>query len=146
MLITENFTLEEFTRSSTAKDRGIDNTPDETQTEHIIEVAKIIQQFRDFYGKPVRITSGFRCPVLNRMVGGSPTSVHMTGYAVDFTALAPSHKAVFQNEFLRFLAIKNIRFDQVIFEKPDEKGYCSWIHIGLYSPKGEQRRQILINH
>ena len=146
MLITENFTLEEFTRSSTAKDRGIDNTPDDTQTEHIIEVAKIIQQFRDFYGKPVRISSGFRCPLLNKAVGGSPTSVHMTGYAVDFTALAPSHKAVFQNEFLRFLAIKNIRFDQVIFEKPDEKGYCSWIHIGLYSPKGEQRRQILINH
>ena len=146
MLITENFTLEEFTRSSTATSMGIDNTPDETQTEHIIEVARIIQEFRNFYGKPVRITSGFRCPVLNRMVGGSPTSVHMTGYAVDFTALAPSHKAVFQTEFLRFLMVRKPKFDQVIFEKPDEKGYCSWIHIGLYSPKGEQRRQILINH
>lgn len=144
MLITENFTLEEFTRSSTAKSMGIDNNPDGTQTEHIIEVARIIQQFRDFYGKPVRITSGFRCPVLNRMVGGSPTSAHMTGYAVDFAPLSPSHKAVFQTEFLRFLMIKNPRFDQVIFEKPDEKGYASWIHIGLYSPKGEQRRQILI--
>ena len=144
MLITENFTLEEFTRSSTAKSMGIDNTPDGTQTEHIIEVAKIIQQFRDFYGKPVRITSGFRCPTLNRMVGGSPTSAHMTGYAVDIAALFPTHKAIFQTEFLRFLMIKNPRFDQVIFEKPDEKGYCSWIHIGLYSPRGEQRCQILV--
>lgn len=144
MLITENFTLEEFTRSSTAKSMGIDNTPDDTQTEHIVEVARIIQQFRDFYGKPVRITSGFRCPALNRMVGGSPTSAHMTGYAVDFVPLSPTHKAVFQTEFLRFLMIKKPKFDQVIFEKPDEKGYCSWIHIGLYSPKGEQRCQILI--
>lgn len=146
MLITENFTLEEFTRSSTAKSMGIDNTPDGTQTEHIVEVAKIIQEFRNFYGKPVRISSGFRCPLLNKMVGGSPTSSHMTGYAVDFMPLSPTHKAVFQNEFLRFLMVRKPKFDQVIFEKPDEKGYCSWIHIGLYSPKGEQRRQILINH
>ena len=105
MLITENFTLEEFTRSSTAKERGIDNTPDGTQTEHIIEVAKVIQEFRNFYGKPVRISSGFRCPLLNKAVGGSPTSVHMTGYAVDFVPLSPSHKAIFQTEFLRFLMV-----------------------------------------
>lgn len=81
----KHFTLSEFTRSETAKKNGIENVPSEAQIRNIeCLCALILDPLRECIGHPVYITSGFRVPRLNRIVGGSATSAHMDGLAADF--------------------------------------------------------------
>ncbi len=85
MNLTKNFTLKELTKSETAVRHDVDNTPNEEQIESLrLLCEKILQPVRDHYGKPVRINSAFRCAELNRLTGGSATSDHCKGQAVDF--------------------------------------------------------------
>ena len=80
------FELAEFVRSDTAKRRNIDNTPSFEIVEHLDElVSKILDPLRAAYGMPITIASGYRCPALNRAVGGVTSSVHQIGYAADLT-------------------------------------------------------------
>ena len=74
--LTKNFSYSEFTESSTAKARGIDNSlPNQAVRTAIKELAEnILQPLRDAYGSGIRITSGYRCPALNKAVGGVATS------------------------------------------------------------------------
>ena len=82
--ITNNFTLEEFTRSETASRMGIQNVPGNREKLAIVNLcAKLLQPLRDIYGKPIRINSGYRCPELNKAVGGVPNSQHVLGEAAD---------------------------------------------------------------
>ena len=75
MNITKNFTLEELVASATAKRLKIDNTPSKEEEARLYLLAyRILQPLRDRYGKPIRISSGFRCKALNKAVGGVPTS------------------------------------------------------------------------
>ena len=75
MNITSNFTREELIASATAKRLGIDNTPSKDEEIKLCHLAYfILQPLRDRYGKPIRISSGFRCKALNKAVGGVPTS------------------------------------------------------------------------
>lgn len=81
----KHFTLSEFIRSETAQKNGIDNTPTEAQIQNIeCLCALILDPLRTCIGHPIYITSGFRAPRLNRIVGGSATSAHMQGLAADF--------------------------------------------------------------
>lgn len=81
----KHFTLSEFTRSETAQKNGIDNTPTEAQIRNIECLCTLIlDPLRTCIGHPIYITSGFRTPRLNRIVGGSTTSAHMQGLAADF--------------------------------------------------------------
>jgi len=136
-----NFTLSEFVKSDTAKRRGIDNTPDFEEVEHLEElVEKFIQPLRIAYGKPIIVSSGYRCEKLNKAVGGVTSSVHMRGWAAD---LQISGNIAKFNEFTEFVKKwvreKNIQFDQLITEN---KGKTYWLHVGLRSNNGCQRRQI----
>lgn len=80
-----HFTLSEFTRSDTAERYGIANTPNESQVRNIeCLCALILDPLRDIVGHPIYITSGYRSPRLNRLVGGSITSAHKEGLAADF--------------------------------------------------------------
>ena len=84
MLLTEHFALEEFTRSETAERLGIDNTPSEAVVEHLRRLCVLVlEPLRQRFGKPIRINSGYRCPALNRAVGGVRNSRHLTGDAAD---------------------------------------------------------------
>lgn len=84
--LSENFTLEEFTRSDTATRLGIDNTPGEKELEALrILVERTLQPLRDRLGIPVHVNSGYRCPELNEAVGGVPTSQHQKGEAADLS-------------------------------------------------------------
>lgn len=81
----KHFTLSEFTRSATAEKNGIENVPNESQIQNLeCLCGLILDPLREFIGHPVYITSGFRTPRLNRLVGGSATSAHMSGLAADF--------------------------------------------------------------
>lgn len=132
-----NFDLYEFIESDTAKVRGINNIPDFEEVEHLDELVRtILQPLRDAWGKPLNISSGYRCKALNDAVYGVPTSAHLRGYAADVQPVGDFE------EFVKFaegwLRDNNIAFDQSIRE---QKGRTKWWHIALYNSYGQQRRQ-----
>ena len=126
------FTLKELTRSVTAKNKGIDNTPGEVEKNNLIAlVENVLDPLREAWGQPIIITSGYRCPALNRAVGGSATSQHVTGEAADIRTVSDTvedNKALY--ELIRVL---NLPIDQCI----NEYGY-DWIHVS-YSPKNRRK-------
>ena len=135
------FTLSEFLESDTAKAKGINNTPEFLVVAHLQElVDNILDPLRAAWGSPLRVTSGYRCPKLNKAVGGSATSVHQLGYAADIQPTDPRRTAKFILFANAWLEENNIAFDQSIDESA--KG-VKWLHIGIRNSKGEQRRQFL---
>lgn len=134
-----NFELREFLESDTAKARGIDNTPSFSDVLHIMELCEVLlQPLRDAWGSPINVTSGYRCEKLNKAVGGVSSSAHLIGYAVD---LQPGNGRF--EDFVKFVrawvAKYQIKFDQILIES---QGCVKWLHIGLRSNGGLQRRQI----
>jgi len=133
----KHFELDEFIKSDQAKKRGIDNTPTFEIIDHLEElIAKILEPLREAYGKPLTISSGFRCPRLNQVVGGSPTSVHKIGYAADIQV--KDVQGLF-NFVTGWVKANGIMFDQIFIES---KGQTKWLHIGLKNNAGLQRRII----
>lgn len=128
--ITRNFTLEEFIKSDTATARKINNTPDAASRANIERLAKeVLQPIRDKYGKPITITSGYRCKKLNSAVGGSKTSQHMTGAAADIKCTATT-KAYLFNLIKEMINNKEIRVGQLIWEYGTKKE-PNWVHVSL---------------
>jgi len=140
MKLSENFVLAEFTKSATATKRGIDNTPQGEHMENLkYVVQKICQPVREAFGKPVRINSGYRSPALNVAVGGSKTSQHCNGQAVDMEINGVP------NIVLADWIAENCTFDQVILEfyNPAEGANSGWVHASVRSD-GKNRGQKLI--
>lgn len=131
MQLSKNITLAQGIRSATAKARGIDNTP----TDAIIENMKITAQnvYEPLLKKipSLIVTSFYRSPALNKAIGGSPTSQHMKGQAMDLSS----------NDNLKlFEAAKSLpNFDQIIWEFGASKP--AWVHVS-FSPT-RSRREIL---
>lgn len=138
--MTKNFNYYEMINSTTAKKYNIDNNCPSSLIDNLQKTAEMMQSIRDFYGKGITITSGYRCPKLNTKIGGSKTSAHTQGNAVD-TKPADCNMKDYQKKVLEWAKINN--FDQIIIEKPDKNGIASWIHIGRIN-NGKQRKQILI--
>lgn len=134
MKLTENLTLQEATKSNTATRLGIDNTPPPAIIERMVETAeKIFQPLRDALG-PIRVSSFYRSPDLNRAIGGSKSSQHCKGEAIDMQGISVSNAEL----FLKACDLEE--FDQIIWEfgtleEPD------WVHVS-YS-KTHNRKQIL---
>lgn len=128
------FTLNELIKSNTAIRRGIDNTPNSEQIKNLeLLVCYILDPLRKYYGKPIIVNSGFRCKILNDIVGGSKNSDHQYGYAADIRSIKNTKQ---ENKKLFDLVLKlNLPFDQLI----NEHDY-DWVHVS-YSPKN--RRQVL---
>lgn len=120
--LSDHFTLAEMTVSAAAARKGLDNTPPPAIVDQLILTADRMEKVRALLGdKPIRITSGYRSPAVNKAVGGSSTSAHRTGHAVDFTCPAfgtPSEVAA-------HLAKHLTGFDQIIEE------FGQWVHIGF---------------
>ena len=128
MNLSEHFTLEEFTFTI---HRNIDNTPTESVLGNLKDTAMALEWVRMLLQAPIRVNSAYRSLELNKAVGGSPKSQHMTGQAVDFTAKA------FGTPAQIVYAIKNsaIKYDQLILE------YDKWVHISF---SDKNRKQVLI--
>lgn len=126
------FTFTEFERSETAVRYAIDNAlPDKYKANVAVLVDTVLDPLREAWGKPITVTSGYRCPALNKAVGGVPTSVHQIGRAADIT----TGNSV-DNRRLYQLAIDlKLPFFELIGKKYDFK----WLHIS-YSPIGPQRK------
>ena len=109
----KHFTIGELCASTTADARGIKNTPMLQETGNLKALAdNVLDPLREWYGKPIYVNSGYRCPQLNRMVGGKPTSQHLKGEAADITAGSKE-----ENRKLFDYIKKNLTFDQLIDEK-----------------------------
>ncbi|HEY0051098.1 MAG TPA: D-Ala-D-Ala carboxypeptidase family metallohydrolase [Pyrinomonadaceae bacterium] len=134
MSLSENFKLLEFVTSVTASNHGIDNSPNNTEIEHLrILCRKILQPARRAAG-PLKISSGFRSEQLNRLVGGAPDSDHRRGFAADVVPLSGLTR-----ELAVWVARNCREFDQIILEFGTDSR-PEWIHLSV-APK--LRRQIL---
>ena len=139
MKLSKNLSLGEFTRSQTAKRKGIDNTPKEEHLEAAKLLAEnIFQPIRECFATPIFISSGYRSDALNEAIGGSKTSQHSKGEAIDIDM---DHRNGPENEEIFHYISANLPFDQLIWqfgtdERPD------WVHVS-YNSDGEQRGQIL---
>ena len=131
------FTIEELCKSDTARKLHIDNTPDAETTEHLKELIVFLNPIREKWGSAIKVTSGFRCPLLNDAVGGSVNSAHQFGFAID---LIPKNGTVDElyGFILTYLRENNLKWDQLIFEKSKTS---RWVHFGLKSKYGKQRMQ-----
>ncbi len=135
MNLTKNFSLIELVSSETATRRNIDNTPNSEVIYNLALVCiNVMQPIRDWYGQAINITSGYRSPKLNKAIGGSLTSDHCYGRAIDFTVPKHDFKKVF--EFIK----SNLQFDQLIWEFGDDIA-PNWIHVS-YRESGN-RKQVL---
>jgi hypothetical protein len=133
MNLTKNFTLAEMIYSPTATRLGISNIP---TTEYINNLEKlcikVLQPIRDHFQSAVKINSGYRCPKLNKAIGGSKTSQHRFGQAADFVVPKQDLRTVYK----WITADSGLIFDQCIFE------FDRWIHIS-YRADGNNRQQML---
>jgi zinc D-Ala-D-Ala carboxypeptidase len=129
MNLSANFTLKELTKSETATRLDIDNTPNDEQIESLrLLCENILQPVRDHFGKPVKITSGFRCPAVNQATGGSATSDHCKGQAVDFEIDGLS------NPDVATWIMENLTYSQLILEfYVQGQPNSGWIHCS-YNP------------
>ena len=128
------FTIGELVASQEADRRAINNRLPRKLVPHAQQlIDRVLDPLREAYGRPIRVTSGYRCPELNRVVGGSPTSDHMQARAADIVG-TPNTKE--ENRRLFELA-KKLDFDQLIDEKNG-----AWIHISYRSAE-DNRHQIL---
>ena len=137
--LSDNFTLGEMVASDTAKKAGIDNTPTLLAISHLEELCvNLLQPIREAWGKPIKVTSGYRCYRLNRLVGGSPTSAHPLGWAADIRPASGSYDE-FEKFVINFLKNSDLVWDQAIRET---SGRSKWLHIGFKNGAGKQRKQI----
>lgn len=127
------FTIPELERSSTAKRLGIDNTaPTEARANLTALVDNVLDPLREAWGCPITVSSGYRCPRLNKAVGGVATSHHLRGMAADITT---GNRANNRRLFQKIIDL-GLPFTQLI----DESNF-SWVHVS-YDPK-DVKRQIL---
>lgn len=126
------FTIQELLQSSTAEQKGIDNTPDKNALDHLkILIEELLDPVREKWGGPITVNSGYRSAALNRAVGGVSTSQHALGQAADITVGSKE-----DNKKLFDLIKDNFMYDQLI----DEKDY-SWVHVS-YRPKRNRLIQL----
>ena len=128
------FTIQELTKSATAQRKGIDNSPSvQVRANLTALIEKVLDPLREAYGKPIVVTSGYRCEKLNRAVGGAASSQHVKGQAADIRSVQDTPE---ENKKLFDLIVKlGLPFDQLI----NEYGF-DWVHVS-YGPR--HRRQKL---
>ena len=125
MKLSNNFKLEELIASTTAEHYRISNYPSPTEIENLKNLCEnILQPIRDKWGEPLFVNSGYRSPILNRKVGGVPTSYHVTGNAVDITTRDVKKNKELFNMIVEMIKNKEITVGELI----DESKY-SWLHI-----------------
>ena len=137
MKISKNITFKEATRSNTAIKKGIDNNPNETQLKAMVIVATMIfEPVRNHFAKQIRINSFFRSVELNKKIGGSKTSQHCEGEAIDIDGLEGLTNA----EIFHYIK-DNLNFDQLIWEFGNDE-QPDWVHAS-YNSNGINRKQVL---
>lgn len=131
----------DFAKSTTAKQRNIDNSIIPAHIPHIQELIEtLLDPLTDAWGSKIFVTSGYRCKKLNEAVGGSKTSAHSLAYAAD---LVPANGKIeeFKAFTMKWLYENKLVFDQYINEY---SGKSSWVHIAVRNREGKQRKQFML--
>ena len=129
----KHFTISELLKSDTAlKNKLWNGAPKEAEENLRALVDEVLDPLREAYGRPIRVNSGYRCPRLNTLVGGTPNSQHMRGEAADIQPVVGNEADL--PELARIL-IENGKFDQLII-------YPTFIHVS-YRKLGWNRKQVL---
>ena len=137
MQLSKNLSLAEVLRSESAKRNGISNNPTKEHLSNLTSIAlNVFQPIRDHFLVPIHISSGYRSLALNKAVGGSNTSQHSKGQAldIDMDGTKITNKQIF--DFIK----DNIEFDQLIWEFGTDNN-PDWVHVSY--AKGKNRKQIL---
>ena len=137
MRLTENFSLNELTKSQTAERKGINNTPSTEHQENLKSLCtSILQPIRDHFGRVVSVSSGYRSKELCTAIGSKITSQHAKGEAADFEIFGISNKelADYINE--------NLDYDQLILEYwKEEDPNSGWVHCS-YKSDGNRKQYL----
>jgi len=121
MRLTKNFTLDEFLVSQTAVRNDIDMTPPQEFIDNLQNLCvHVLQPLRDYVGASIHISSGYRPPELNEIIGGSKTSAHRFGRAADFTVDGQT-----PYDTVEIMIDLDLVYDQVIHE------FGKWVHVGI---------------
>ncbi len=132
-MISKHITLQEATESATALRMGIKNVPNEVELESMKYVSEnLFEPIREWYDKPIKVNSFYRCLALNKAVKGSLTSGHVLGNSIDISG----GNKIENKKIFEFIKTSGLDFDQII----NEYDY-TWIHISL--KKDKNRKKIL---
>lgn len=138
MRVSKHISLAEATRSQTATRLGISNTPDEETLKRMKLVAeKCFEPIRKWYGRPITVSSFYRSPELNKAIGGSKTSQHTKGEAIDIDTGDNA-----ENKKILEWARANLEFDQLLWEYGNAEG-PDWVHIS-FSESGNRNQFLYI--
>jgi len=136
MKISDHITYAEAIHSNTAKRKGIDNTPNPNQIEAMKLLAeKVFEPLREWVGGPIKVNSFFRSADLNEAIGGSKTSQHCKGQAIDIddTYGHASNAAMF--DWIK----ANLDYDQMIWEFGTDQN-PDWVHVSYVHPDENRKR------
>lgn len=125
------FTIAEMTKSDTADRRGINNRiPKDLlpNAEHLI--TEVLDPLREWYGRPIYVNSGYRCPRLNKAVGGVSTSFHLMGGAADIDTRQGKEENGKLFEYIK----ENLPFTELGWE-----GGGRWVHVALVKGREEEK-------
>lgn len=146
MKLTDHFSLLEFTRSSTADRLHINNTIDlsvpsgQSVFKNLKNLCEqVLEPLREHFGIPVVISSGYRCPQLNKAVGGVPNSQHLKGEAADIVLphSLSSQPSALSSWF--YWLLDNTHFDQLGYE---QSGSTKWIHVSCKLDASKNRQSV----
>ena len=139
MKLSDNFTLAELIKSQTAERCGIDNNPDKEQIANLVSLCEnVLQPIRNYFDKPVVITSGFRSPELSQKIGSSSRSQHCKGQAADIEIPGVSNKDL--SDWIS----QNVSFDQVILEFHDPiEPNSGWVHVSFVSEYSNRENYLI---
>ena len=131
MKLSKNFSLEELTFSITANNHGINNTPNTEAKACLKRLAvDVLQPIREAWGQPIVVTSGYRCPALNKAVGGVNGSQHLLGQAADIKATNPKDNGKLHALIKKMVKDGRIKVGQLIWEY-GTKTNPKWVHVSL---------------
>ena len=139
MKLSNYLSLAEVTRSDTAKRKGISNEPTPEHLENLKVISEeVFDKVREYFGVPIFVSSGYRSAALNKAIGGSSTSDHNLGRALDLDQDGHGN-GVTNADVFKFIK-DNLEFDHLICEFGTDKN-PDWVHVGYR--KGANRKQIL---
>ena len=134
MNLTDHFTLDELTFSEIALRNNLPNSPNDNQIENLKRLAQLLEKVRALFSLPIHVNSAYRSVIVNKLVGGQPTSQHCDGCAADIKigGLTP-------DQIVQKIVHSDIQYDQLIRE------FDSWVHISIPNGIGYvPRKQVLI--
>ena len=135
-MLSRRFSLAELTGSDTAARRSINNTPNAQQVANLKRLCAWADLVADDVGG-LLVSSGYRCPALNVIVGGSRTSSHCAGGQAAAMDARPAKAGVTLTDIVN-AAQKHGPWDQIIYE------FGRWVHLSDRNEAGEQRCQVLM--